>query len=163
VIDTSSSTVYVPSFPLYVTTGGVASCLIVSETAPDVRIGVVVVVTEHDRVITPSAVIGPSSQPSFVTPGVPKPCQVTETLPVYQPFLPSGAAGETCAQTNPVPLSPGPLIFGLFVVFAPPVGKAVSNHCGKNWSSRWLHDALGTGSCPRNTSSSCCSVIEPPP
>ena len=53
--------------------------------------------------------------------------------------------------------------FGLFVVFAPPAGKEVSNHCGKNWSSRSLHDALGVGSHSRKTSWSCASVMLPPP
>ena len=76
---------------------------------------------------------------------------------------PFGLAGVTVAQTKPVPFRPGPVICGLFVVFAPPVGYAVSNHCVKNWSSRALHDALGTGRWLRKTCSSCGSVMFPPP
>jgi hypothetical protein len=111
----------------------------------------------------PSVVTAPSTQPVFVNAEAPKPCQVSVGALVYQPFWPFGLAGETCPQTNPVPFSPGPEIFGLLVVAAPPAGKAVSNHCGKNWSSRWLHDALGVGSQSRKTDSSCGSVMFPPP
>ena len=84
----------------------------------------------------PSVATAPSTQPVFVNAEAPKPCQVTVGALVYQPFWPFGLAGATCAQTKPVPFRPGPVIFGLLVVLAPPVGYAVSNHCGKNWSSR---------------------------
>jgi hypothetical protein len=139
--------------PVYVTTGALESCFTVSETAPEDRTGSIVVVTEHERVTTPSST-APSAQPVFAKGCPPKPCHVTETSPVYQPFFPVGLTGFSCAQTNPVPLRPGPVIAGLFVVFRPPAGNAVSNHCGKNWSSRALHEALGTGSQLRKTASS---------
>ena len=143
--------------------GASESSFTVSETGPAEKIGAAVVVTSQESVLVPSVVTAPSTQPVFVNAEAPKPCQVTVGALVYQPFDPFGLAGETCAQTKPVPFRPGPVIVGLLVVFAPPAGKAVSNHCGKNWSSRALHDALGVGSQSRKACSSCGSVMLPPP
>ena len=38
-----------------------------------------------------------------------------------------------------MPFRPGPVTFGLFMVFAPPAGNTVSNHSGKNWQRRGSH------------------------
>ena len=77
---------------------------------------------------------------------------------LYQPFWPSGPAGETAAHVKPGPFRPGPVIWGLLPA---PLGYAVSNHCVKNEVSRALHDALFTGRCWRKMSSSCGSVMFP--
>ena len=94
----------------------------VSETGPAEKTGAEVVVTSQESVLMPSVVTAPSTQPVFVNAEAPKPCQVSVGALRYQPFSPLGLAGETCPQTKPVPLRPGPVICGLLVVFAPPVG-----------------------------------------
>ena len=89
--------------PVYVTTGGVASSLNVSETRPELAttapVDVVVTVTPHDLLYVPSVETVSSTQPFFVAVCVActvgKPDQASVTGLVYQPFAPSGLAGVT--------------------------------------------------------------------